>query len=298
MASHESKMKIAPWALLAVSASWGLAFVIMKDPIEKQNVNSFLATRFVLAVLVMIAIRPKVLSQITREMLIKGFFAGLFLGSGYIFQTFGLKLVGAAITGFVTGLYVVATPLIAWIFLRHRITVYTWLCVALATIGLALLSLNGWEVGAGELLVLVSAIAFAAHIVALGQWSNGLDAYAMTVVQLATCALLTGAISLGQGYKAPVNLSGWAVVIYTAIFSTAVAFVIQTWSQAHISSTKVAVILTMEVVFAALFALIFTDETLNFQKMIGGILILISMLAIVMKEEPSSNSLKSESMPK
>jgi len=293
MATHETKMRIAPWALLAVSASWGLAFVIMKDPIEKQNVNSFLFTRFILAVLVMIAIRPKVLSQITREMLIKGFFAGLFLGSGYIFQTFGLKLVGAAITGFVTGLYVVATPLIAWIILRHRITVYTWLCVGLATIGLALLSLNGWEVGAGELLVLVSAIAFAAHIVALGQWSNGLDAYAMTVVQLATCALITGAISIGQGYKAPVNLSGWAVVFYTAIFSTAVAFVVQTWSQAHISSTKVAVILTMEVVFAAFFALIFTDETLNLQKVLGGILILISMLAIVLKGDPEPSENKS-----
>jgi drug/metabolite transporter (DMT)-like permease len=290
MATHETKMKIAPWALLAVSASWGLAFVIMKDPIEKQNVNSFLATRFVLAVLVMIAIRPRVLSQITREMLIKGFFAGLFLGSGYIFQTFGLKLVGAAITGFVTGLYVVATPLIAWLVLRHRITLYTWLCVALATIGLAFLSLKGWAVGAGELLVLVSAIAFAAHIVALGQWSKGLDAYAMTVVQLATCALLTGAISIGQGYKAPVNLSGWAVVVYTAIFSTAVAFVIQTWSQAHISPTKVAVILTMEVVFAALFAMVFTDETLNLQQMLGGVLILISMLAIVIKEDPGASN--------
>jgi drug/metabolite transporter (DMT)-like permease len=290
MATHETKMKIAPWALLAVSASWGLAFVIMKDPIEKQNVNSFLATRFALAVLVMIAIRPRVLSQITREMLIKGFFAGLFLGSGYIFQTFGLKLVGAAITGFVTGLYVVATPLIAWLVLRHRITLYTWLCVALATVGLAFLSLKGWAVGAGELLVLVSAIAFAAHIVALGQWSKGLDAYAMTVVQLATCALLTGAISIGQGYKAPVNLSGWAVVVYTAIFSTAVAFVIQTWSQAHISPTKVAVILTMEVVFAALFAMVFTDETLNLQQMLGGVLILISMLAIVIKEDPGASN--------
>jgi drug/metabolite transporter (DMT)-like permease len=298
MATHETKMKIAPWALLAVSASWGLAFVIMKDPIEKQNVNSFLATRFVLAVLVMIAIRPRVLSQITREMLIKGFFAGLFLGSGYIFQTFGLKLVGAAITGFVTGLYVVATPLIAWIVLRHRITLYTWLCVALATVGLAFLSLKGWAVGAGELLVLVSAIAFAAHIVALGQWSKGLDAYAMTVVQLATCALLTGAISIGQGYKAPVNLSGWAVVVYTAIFSTAVAFVIQTWSQAHISPTKVAVILTMEVVFAALFAMVFTDETLNLQQILGGVLILISMLAIVIKEDPGASNAEIEKKEK
>jgi drug/metabolite transporter (DMT)-like permease len=68
MATHERKMKIAPWALLAVAASWGLAFVVMKDPIEKQNVNSFLFTRFLLAVIVMIAIRPRVLSQISRDM--------------------------------------------------------------------------------------------------------------------------------------------------------------------------------------------------------------------------------------
>ena len=286
MATHERKMKIAPWALLAVAASWGLAFVVMKDPIEKQNVNSFLFTRFLLAVIVMIAIRPRVLSQISRDMLIKGFLAGLFLASGYIFQTFGLKLVGAAITGFVTGLYVVATPLIAWLVLRHRITAYTWLCVAVATLGLGLISISGWSIGTGELLVLICAIAFAAHIVALSQWSKGFDAYAMTVVQLATVALVTGVISFGQGYKAPVNLSGWAVVIYTAIFSTAVAFVIQTWAQAHISPTKVAVILTMEVVFSAFFALMFTDETLSIQKIIGGVLIVAAMLAIVMKSEP------------
>jgi drug/metabolite transporter (DMT)-like permease len=123
-------------------------------------------------------------------------------------------------------------------------------------------------------------------IVALSQWSKGFDAYAMTVVQLATVALVTGVISFGQGYKAPVNLSGWAVVIYTAIFSTAVAFVIQTWAQAHISPTKVAVILTMEVVFSAFFALMFTDETLSIQKIIGGVLIVAAMLAIVMKSEP------------
>jgi drug/metabolite transporter (DMT)-like permease len=222
---------------------------MMKDPIEKQNVNSFLALVSYCCPCNDCNSPESSLADHSRNAL-KGFFAGLFLGSGYIFQTFGLKLVGAAITGFVTGLYVVATPLIAWLVLRHRITVYTWICVAMATVGLAFLSLKGWAVGAGELLVLVSAIAFAAHIVALGQWSKGLDAYAMTVVQLATCALLTGAISIGQGYKAPVNLSGWVVVVYTAIFSTAVAFVIQTWSQAHISPTKVAVILTMEVVFA------------------------------------------------
>lgn len=278
-------LKLAPWALLAVSAAWGMAFVVMKDPIEKQNVNSFLFTRFALAVIVMIAIKPKVLALITREILFKGLIAGFLLGSGYIFQTLGLKLVGAAITGFVTGLYVVTTPLIAWIVLRHKITVFTWFCVALATAGLTLLSFTGMKIGTGELLVLISAIAFGAHIVALSHWSNGLDSYALTVVQLTSCALLTGAISLGQGYVAPKDLSGWSVVIYTAVICTAVAFVVQTWSQAHISPTKVAVILTMEVVFSAIFALWLADESLTLRQFIGGVIIVIAMFAIVLKGE-------------
>lgn len=288
--SHHRKMKIAPWALLAVSASWGMAFVVMKDPIEKQSVNSFLFTRFAVAVLAMVALQPKVFAKFNREILLKGFLAGLFLGSGYIFQTLGLKIAGAAITGFVTGLYVVATPLIAWIVLRHRISAFTWGCVALATVGLALLSLHGWSIGYGEFLVLISAIAFGAHIVTLGHWSNGLDSYAMTVIQLATCALMTGLISFGQGYSAPVDTSGWLVVFYTAVVCTAIAFMVQTWSQAHMPPTKVAVILTMEVVFAAIFALIFGGETLTMQALLGGILVVIAMFAIVIKGEESVES--------
>jgi len=282
--SHALKIRLAPWALLAVSAAWGLSFVVMKDPIAKQSVNSFLFTRFVVAVLAMMALQPSVLKRINREILIKGFIAGLLLGSGFILQTLGLARAGAAITGFITGLYVVATPLIAALVLKAKISRFTWGCVLLATAGLALLSLKGWSIGTGEILVLLCAIAFGAHIVTLGQWSNGLDAYAMTVVQLATCALLTGVISFGQGYEPPANLSGWLVIFYTAVVCTAVAFVIQTWSQAHISATKVAVIMTMEVVFAAIFAVIFGGETLTLKVLIGGAMVLAAMFMIVLKE--------------
>lgn len=282
---HQRRVALAPWALLGVAAVWGLAFVVMKDPIAKQNVNSFLFTRFTVAILAMIAIKPSVLRMITPEIIRKGLLAGLFLGTGYVFQTLGLAIAGAAITGFITGLYVVATPVIAWIVLRQRIDHYTWGCVLIATIGLALLSLNGWSVGYGEVLVLVSAIAFGAHIVALGRWSNGLDTYAMTVVQLTGCALLTGVLAFVQGYEPPAGRSGWPVVIFTAVFATAIAFVVQTWSQAHISSTKVAVILTMEVVFAALFAVIFGGETIRLQALLGGLLVLTAMFAIVKPRE-------------
>jgi len=282
--SHALKMRLAPWALLLVSAAWGLAFVVMKDAIEKQSVNSFLFSRFLVAVIAMVLLKPAVLKSINREILKKGFIAGLFLASGYILQTFGLALTGAAIAGFITGLYVVATPVIAAVLLKVRITAFTWACVAMATIGLALLSLKGWNLGLGEFLVFLCAIAFAAHIIALSRWSNGLDVYAMTIVQLATCALLTGIISFAQGYEAPVDLSGWLVVLYTAVICTAVAFVVQTWSQAHMSATKVAVILTMEVVFAALFAVIFGGESISIRALIGGVLVVAAMFMIVLKE--------------
>lgn len=282
--SHTLKLRLAPWALLAVSAAWGLSFVVMKDPIAKQSVNSFLFTRFLVAVVVMLAIRPSVVKLFNREILTKGFIAGLFLGAGYILQTLGLARAGAAITGFITGLYVVATPLIGALILKQKISRFTWMCVAIATVGLALLSLKGWSMGFGEVLVLLCAIAFAAHIVTLGHWSNGLDAYAMTVVQLGTCGLMTGVISFTQGYESPANLSGWLVIIYTAVICTAVAFVVQTWSQAHMSATKVAVILTMEVVFAAIFAIIFGGETLSLKAIIGGALVLAAMFMIVLKE--------------
>lgn len=293
--SHQRKLRIAPWALLFVSASWGYAFVVMKDAIEKQSVNSFLFSRFAVAVLAMIALNPKVLQKINRDLLLKGFCAGLFLGSGYIFQTLGLKLTGAAITGFITGLYVVATPVIAALFLRHKISPLTWACVALATIGLAFLSLHGWSVGFGELLVLISAIGFGAHIIALSQWSKGLDSYAFTVIQLGTCALMTGAISFGQGYEAPGDFNGWLVIFYTAIICTAIAFMIQTWSQAHMTPTKVAVILTMEVVFAAIFAVLFGGERLTFQALVGGVLVVIAMFLIVTKGEEDTKTEKADS---
>ena len=181
-------------------------------------------------------------------------------------------------------MYVIATPLIAALVLHQKISRRTWGYVLIATLGLALLSLHGWSIGFGELLVFFSAIAFASHIIALGQWSSGRDAYALTVVQLATCAGLSGLASLKSGYHLPPDKGVWGVVVFTAVFATAIAFIIQTWSQAHMSSTKVAVILTMEVVFAAIFAVIFGGERLTLQIGLGGALVVGAMYMIVLQE--------------
>jgi drug/metabolite transporter (DMT)-like permease len=283
-ALHNLQLKLAPLALLLVSAAWGLAFVVMKPAIERQSVNNFLFTRFLMAVLVMILIRPQVLKLLTKDLLLRGLAAGFLLGGGYIFQTVGLANTGAAITGFVTGLYVVLTPLFAGLIFKERVTKNTWFYVFIATVGLALLSLKGWSIGFGELMVFFSAIAFAAHITALSKWSAGRDVYAMTITQLTMCAAMTGVASAFEGYSAPPDSGVWAVVVFTAVFATAIAFIVQTWSQAHMSATKVAVILTMEVVFAAFFAILFAGERLTVQAALGGILVVTAMYLIVLKE--------------
>lgn len=283
------QLKIAPWALLAVSAMWGISFVWMKDILDQQDVYSFLVSRFLVAAIAMIALRPKVLRQLNKDLIIKGLIVGAALGAGYIFQTLGLDRTTPAITGFITGLYVVITPLLAFIFLKEKITIAVWGYILLAVLGLAVLSVRGWSVGAGELLVLASAVFFALHIILLGKWSKNFDAYALTVVQLISCALVAAIPASINGYMAPPDIQVWAVVLFTAIFATAFAFVIQTWSQARISTTKVAVILTMEVVFAALFSFMYGMEPFTLRLAIGGSMVLIAMLAIV-QPRVSNNS--------
>jgi drug/metabolite transporter (DMT)-like permease len=284
-ARHQLQLRLAPWALLTVSAAWGFSFIVMKDAIQRQSVNNFLFTRFTLAVIVMILIRPQVIKHFNKDLLQRGGLAGIFLGLGYIAQTLGLERTGAAITGFITGLYVVLTPVIASFVLKEKITKFIWLCIAVATFGLGLLSIRGFSVGIGEMFVLASAFLFAAHIIALSKWSSGRDVYAMTVIQLTMCAILAGLTSAIEGYSLPPDTGVWGVVIFTAVFATAVAFIVQTWSQAHMSATKVAVILTMEVVFAAVFAIVLGGERLTIQTAIGGTLVVVAMYLIVLKEQ-------------
>ena len=283
------QMKLAPWALLAVAAMWGISFVWMKDILDQQDVYSFLTSRFIVAAAAMIALRPSVLKRFTKELVMKGLMIGMALGSGYIFQTLGLDRTTPAITGFITGLYVVFTPLLASIFLKERLTKAMWGYVFLAVLGLGILSVEGWSVGLGEIFVLISAVLFAIHIILLGSWSKNFDAYALTVMQLIGCALLASIPASINGFVAPPDTHVWAVIIFTALFATAIAFVIQTWSQARISTTKVAVILTMEVVFAALFSFMYRMEPFTLRLALGGTLVLIAMLAIVQPRVPSSS---------
>ena len=274
-------MKRSAWAAIAlilVAVSWGAAFVLMKDAINAQPFYDFLATRFTIATLIMIAVRPQVLRAMNAEMLKKGFILGLLLGGGYITQTIGLEMTTAAITGFVTGLYVVLTPLLAWLLLREAVERKVLIGVALATVGLGLISITGFSVEVGQLWVVLCALLFAAHIIGLGKWSAGLNTYALTVVQLGVVSLLSWGGALVDGYQAPPNGDVWFAILFTAVFATAIAFFVQTWAQSHMDASRVAIILTSEVVFAAAIAVMVGQEELLLKTIVGGALMIASML--------------------
>lgn len=282
------KHKLASWLLLGVAMSWGLAFVTMKDALGRQSVNSFLFYRFALAAIALIIIRPQIIKNINEDIVKRGGITGLFLAAGFIFQTYGLDMTGAAVTGFITGLYVVATPLFEQFFGGRKLGRTVWVSIGIATTGLGLLSLKGFSVGIGELLVLISALCYTGQIIALSKWSQGRDVWAMTFMQILVVAVVTGIAALIEGFQTPPDSGVWGVIIFTAIVCTVTAFIIQTWSQAILESTKAAVIMTMEVVFSALFAITLGGEILSTRTLIGGLLVVISMYTIVFHEGAKS----------
>lgn len=264
--------------------SWGLAFVTMKDALGRQSVNSFLFYRFALATIALLIVHPQILKKLDKDIIKHGGITGLFLAAGFILQTYGLDMTGAAVTGFITGLYVVATPLFEQIFGGKKLGNVVWISIAIATTGLGLLSLKGFSVGLGEFLVLVSALCYTGQIIGLSKWSEGRDVWAMTFMQIFVVAVVTGIAALIEGFQTPPDNGVWGVIIFTAIVCTVTAFVVQTWSQAIIESTKAAVIMTMEVVFSALFAITLGGEVLSIRTIIGGLLVVISMYTIAFHE--------------
>ena len=124
------------------------------------------------------------MGRLSRQSLRHAMVLGLLYGVAQILQTAGLAHTPASVSGFITGMYVVCTPLFAAVLLRTRISAVTWAAVALALGGLAVLSLSGLSVGYGEAITFCSALLYALHIVGLGAWSDARQAMGMTIVQL------------------------------------------------------------------------------------------------------------------
>jgi drug/metabolite transporter (DMT)-like permease len=279
-ANWKSSPLIASLALVGVTAVWGYTFLAVQDAVARMPVMDFLAWRFLVASVVMIALRPTCLRNVTRLELLRGLGLGTILGLGYIAQTYGLRYTSAAISGFITGMFVVLTPVMSWILLRRKTDRNTWMVVALATVGLALLSLNGWSVGLGELLTLGCAIFFAIHIVLLGEWSSQYHPYAFSLLQIGAVAVISLIAAAPGGITVPPDAGVWEVVGITGVLATAVAFFVQTWAQSLVSATRAAVVMTMEPVFSGLFAVLIGGNRLTLRTLGGAACILAAMLII------------------
>jgi drug/metabolite transporter (DMT)-like permease len=285
---------IATAGLVGVTAVWGSTFVVVKKAIETIPVMDFLFLRFAIAAVVLLTIRPTALRLLDRTALIRGVLLGLVLSAGYATQTFGLETASASVSGFITGLFVVFTPLIGAVVLKRRLSPFVWLAVLLAVVGLALMSLHGFSIGRGELLTVVGAFCYAVHIVGLGEWSHKSDTYALAVVQIGTVAVVSLVLALVSGgahggITLPSSAGGWWAIGVTALLGTAAAFFVQTWSQARIPPVRAAVVLTMEPVFAGVTGVL-AGETLAVRGWIGAALVLGAMYLVELTPGSSPES--------
>ena len=265
-------------ALVGVTAVWGSTFVVVQDAVAKMPVTDFLTWRFALAALAMLLLRPRAVARLGAAGRRAGALVGLALGAGYLLQTLGLQHTSASVSGFITGMFVVLTPLGAAALLRKPPPAAAWAAVAVATVGLALLSLKGFSVGYGELLTLGCAAAFALHIVGLGQWAASYDAYGLAVVQLVTTAAMCAVVAVPGGLVVPPDGSVWVALAVTSLGATALAFVVQTWAQAILPPTRAAVVMTMEPVFAGAFGVAVAGDVLGVRTVVGALLVLAAMV--------------------
>jgi drug/metabolite transporter (DMT)-like permease len=271
---------LATFVLLLITAIWGSTFFMIKDLLDRVPTLDFLGVRFAIASVLMLLIAPRALGRLSAESRRHALVLGLLYGVAQILQTAGLAHTAASVSGFITGMYVVATPLFAALLLKTRITAMTWGAVALATAGLGVLTLDGFSVGYGEALTLVAAMLYALHIVGLGAWSKPQEALGMSIVQIIVIAVICLVAAAPGGLVLPETRQDWLAVVYMAAFAGAFALVGQTWAQAHLAATRCAIIMSMEPVFAALFAVLLGGEDPTLRMLLGGSMVLAAMLIV------------------
>lgn len=265
-------------ALIAVAAVWGSTFVLVQDAVERVPPFLFIALRFGIATLALAAIGA--FRGLRRDEAIAGAAIGLALFSGYGFQTVGLQYTTPSNAGFITGLFVVITPLLGAALLRRLPNASASVGALLATTGLVLLAMpTGFSLGRGDALVLVAATSFAVHILVIARLGEGRSALRLAGVQIATATVLAAAWTIGEeGARIPTDGFVWFAVVLTGVLATAAAFFIQTAAQRTIPPTRTAVILSAEPAFAGLFGFLLAGDRLGARGYTGAALIMVGIL--------------------
>ena len=265
-------------ALVGVAIVWGSTFVMVKDAVASYPLFSFLGWRFTVAVIAFVIIFPRAVRGLRRDTMGAGLLAGALLTAGYVFQTWGLQSTTASKAAFITGMFVVITPLMQTIVLRKTPRRATVVGIVASVIGLWLLSggaTGGWNVG--DTRVLLCAIAYSAHMIVLGSVGERHDVLALTLIQLATTAIVCSVIAVvREGFSVPSEQSVIVALLVTGVLASAVAFAVQTYAQRFIPPARTALILISEPAFGGLFGWL-AGDVLGARGLAGAGLILGGM---------------------
>jgi drug/metabolite transporter (DMT)-like permease len=276
-----SRLLKADLALIAITIIWGSTFTIVKVTLVQVSPILFLCLRFWLATLAAIAFMPRALFDLKRKTIEQGLLlAGALLG-GFIFQTVGLRWTTPSRSAFITSLAVLLVPVLGFLVFRHRPRFRTLIGVAVATVGLGLLTLEtvSLKLGWGDFLTLLCAVVFALHILLLGSYLPQSDYRQLVVLQLSGAAILCTII--GPFIETPFMVWNARLALslfVTGILATGAAFYIQVRAQRHTTPNRTALIFSLEPFVATLCSYIFLGETLTTKGMAGGILVLAGIL--------------------
>lgn len=270
---------LALLALVVVTAVWGYTFVPMKDAVAVYPLFAFLAVRFAIASVVLAAPAAGRMRSLGRRGWAAGAALGLLLALGYALQTAGLERTTVSSAGFITGLYVVFTPLLGLLLFRTRVGRVVWLGVVLSVTGLAMLSGVGAGDPPGDLLVLAGSAAYSLQIVLMERFAPRYDPVAFTQAEMiaAFAGFAAVALALGQT-ELPRGWTVWGALLVTGIFASALGFLVQTWAQRRTSATRTALAFALEPVWAGLFGFWLAGDRLGALGWGGGAVIMVGIL--------------------
>ena len=289
---------LAVLGLLAVTAVWGSTFVMIADIVTRIDVADLLAARFTIAALLLLPFAVRALRRMSRRTVSYGVLLGLAYGTAQFLQTYGLAHTSPALSGFLTSMYVVLTPLLAFVMFRVPLSARIAIALVLAITGVAVLTLRsgGLAIGLGEILTLAGAAVYALHIVCLSRWSSRGDVFGLTAVQLLVLGAVSVLAALPGGIALPENGRDVSVVLYLAIAAGVIAVLMQTWGQSHLPAARAAIVMCMEPVWAAGFAVALTAQALTGRLVLGGTSILAGMLVAEVRT-PSGGDGRGEPLP-
>lgn len=289
--------RIATVMLLFVSLIWGVEFVLIDLAVARIPTHTFNAIRFALAALSLLPLlwfsTKNEAALVYNKLIPAGLLLGFLLFIGFYTQTEGLRFTSVSNAGFITGLNVPLVPILGLLIFRKSVSSPVWIGVCTATTGLYLLTMgDNLALNYGDVLVLICAFAFAAHIVLTGRMVDSLPIIPLSLIQLTAVAIYSAfaalidpnpafyfpeatAITWQDQLLSPIVL---LAVLIAGVFGTAYAFWAQSASQKLLEPHKVALIFAAEPVFAHISAWLFLDETLGEKGMIGAGLILSGML--------------------